>query len=555
MPPSTTAEPKVQVLPDDLVNQIAAGEVVERPASVVKELVENALDAGARSISIALENGGKRLVEVSDDGSGMSARDALAALERHATSKIRSFDDLLGVTTLGFRGEALPSIASVSRFSILTWDGAEEHGVEIDCVPGIAPQSRPAARARGTTIRVADLFDSVPARRKFLKSTDAEFRSIVSIVSSYALPNPSVAFRLGHNGREVLDLPSAPDGRERVVQILGSDVEESLAEIAMTIDPVSARGFVTRGLRYGSRRNQYFFVNGRLVKDRVLTHAVNRATEAFDGDGHPGVVLFVEIDPQLVDVNVHPAKTEVRFRDSGQVHVAVEVGVRNALGGPAQGIGLLAARETSESSDVEATRVDGSWPAPAGGSDAPAAQQALVAPAAQGRPAPRYEATPLFQQRPVVQPPREAPLGDLRGRVIGQYRDSYLLVDMPEGLRLVDQHAAHERVLYERLLASPPSHDASQRTLEPFIYEPGAAEAGTIASYLDELREAGFEIEPFSRGSFAISSIPAILRREGLDAFFRKLLDAAAWERSHVDRLRDLVDIRHLDIEKHFHRR
>ncbi|MBI2212858.1 MAG: DNA mismatch repair endonuclease MutL [Acidobacteria bacterium] len=599
MPPVETT-PQVRILPDELVNQIAAGEVVERPASVVKELVENALDARARSIEIVLENGGKRLVEVSDDGSGMSARDAIAALERHATSKIRSFDDLLNVATLGFRGEALPSIASVSRFSILTWDGIEAHGIEIDCVPGIAPESRPAARARGTTIRVADLFDSVPARRKFLKSTDAEFRSIVSIVSSYALPNPGVAFRLSHNAREVLDLPSASDARERVVQILGSDVDESLAEIAMTIDPVSTNGFVTRGLRYGSRRNQYFFVNGRLVKDRVLAHAVNRATEAFDGDGHPGVVLFVAIDPQLVDVNVHPAKTEVRFRDSGQVHVAVEVGVRNALGGPAQGGGLLSARETSEPSDGEATRVDGSWPAISERADAPAFQSPLIDPVSQPRSAPRYEATPLFQQKAIVQPPREAPLGDLRGRVIGQYRDSYVLVDMPEGLRLVDQHAAHERVLYERLLAAPPSHEASQRLLEPYIYEPGAAEAGTIASYLGELREAGFEIEPFSRGSFAISSIPAILRREGVDAFFRKLLDAAAWERSHVERLRDrllatiachaaikvhrpmsgsemsqliadllgaanpfacphgrpiIVDIRHFDIEKHFHRR
>ena len=599
MPPTETA-PRIQILADDLVNQIAAGEVVERPASVVKELVENALDAGALSISIALENGGKRLVEVSDDGVGMSARDAVTSLERHATSKIRSFDDLLSVATLGFRGEALPSIASVSRFTMLTWDGAEEHGVEIDCVPGIPPSPRPAARARGTTIRVADLFDNVPARRKFLKSSDAEFRAIVSIVSSYALPNPAVAFRLTHNGRAVLDLPAARDARERTIQILGSDVEPNLAEIAMTIAPVTARGFVTRGLRYGSRRNQYFFVNGRLVKDRVLTHATNRATEAFDADGHPAIVLFLEIDPQLVDVNVHPAKTEVRFRDSGQVHVAVEVGVRNALGGPEPGSGLLVARESGEPSDGEATRIDASWPAPGEGGEPLARQQSLGAPEPGPRLAPQYEATPLFQQRPLVQPPREAPLGDLRGRVIGQYRDSYVLADMPEGLRLVDQHAAHERVLYEKLLAKGQSHDASQRLLEPFIYEPGAAEAGTVASYLGELQEAGFEIEPFSRGSFAISAIPAILRREGLDVFFRKLLDAASWERSHVERIRDrllatiachaaikvhrpmsgsemshlmadllaaanpfacphgrpiIVDIRHFDIEKHFHRR
>ncbi len=591
--PSTT----VQILPDDLINQIAAGEVVERPASVVKELVENAIDAEASEIEIDLEDGGKRLIEVRDDGRGMSNGDALLALERHATSKISSFDDLLEVSTLGFRGEAIPSIASVCRFTLTTWDGEEEHGVEIDCVPGMERSITPAARARGTTVRVCDLFETVPARRKFLKSADAEMRQIVNIVSSYALVGSTVAFRLSHNGRVVLDLPAARDTRERVIQILGSEVEESLEPISMEAGATRATGWVTRGLRFGSRRNQYFFVNGRLVKDRVVTHAISRATDAFDSGGHPAVVLFLEITPSLVDVNVHPAKTEVRFRDSGQAHVAVEIGVRNALAGPEEGAGLLQTRETPDGQSGPVTELP-----PLSRGDR---QEAF--PPLHHDPRPIPDAMPLFQQRPIVQPPRvepqahrEAPLGDLRGRVIGQYRDSYILVDMPDGLRLVDQHVAHERVLYEKLIESPPSAIGVQRLLQPCIYEASVAEKALLESHLEELREVGFEIEPFSGTSFAISAIPTLMKRTSVEKFIRKLRDAAASERSHVGKLRDkliatiachaaikvhhplsgtemsqlvadllatenpfacphgrpiIVDIRHLDIEKHFHRR
>jgi len=571
--------------------------VVERPASVVKELVENAIDAGAGEIAIVLEDGGKRLIEVSDDGSGMPEADAVTALERHATSKIGSFDDLVRVSTLGFRGEALPSIASVSRFTLLTFDGESDHATEIDSVPGMKRTVRPAARSRGTTIRVCDLFETVPARRKFLKSADAELRQIVSVVTSYALASPGRSFRLSHNGRVVLDLPPASAERERVVQVLGSDVEESLEPILMEVGSTRAGGWVTRGTRFGSRRNQYLFVNGRLVKDRVLTHAISRATDAFDAKGHPAIILHLQIDPGLVDVNVHPAKTEVRFRDSGQVHVAVELGVRNALAGPQEGAGLMQARETTEWDDGPVRAIP-AWPG---------ATQSALPPLEQSVPPPVYEATPLFRQAPVVQPPREAgglareaPLGDLRGRVIGQYRDSYVLVDMPDGLRLVDQHVAHERVLYEKLCATPPSAIGVQRLLQPVIYETGAAAKGLLETHLEELRDVGFEIEPFSGNSFAISALPTLLRRDSIDRFFRKLLDAAAADRSHVGTLREkllatiachaaikvhrpmsgtemsqlvadllatqnpfscphgrpiIVDIRHLDIEKHFHRK
>jgi len=583
--------PRVQILPSDLVNQIAAGEVVERPASVVKELIENAIDAGATSIDILLENGGKKLIEVRDNGSGMSEEDARLSIERHATSKIRGFDDLTRVRTLGFRGEALPSIASVSRFTLATSDNESGEATEIECDPLTgARTARPAARDRGTTVSVRELFENVPARRKFLRSVDAEFRSIVTIVSSYALPLPSRAFRLEHNGRVVLDLAPAASDRERVVQILGSETAPHLEPIDGETGLARAAGYVTRGLRFGSRRNQFFFVNGRLVKDRVLTHAANRASGAFDFDGHPAVVLFLELAPELVDVNVHPAKTEVRFRDSSQVHVVVEQAIKRALGGAEEGAALIAS--------------------------APSTQHSALLPPQRYDDAPKWtpQFTPLFQTVAVVQPPvravaavemqEEAPpqLGDLQGRVIGQYRLSYILLDTPGGLRLVDQHVAHERVLYDRYLARVEARDpVSQQLLTPILYETGAAESAVLESHIEELRAIGFDMERFSGNAFAIAAMPPELIRNDVETFLRKLIDASLDEKSsHVTKVREriaaslacqaaikvhrplsgeemarvvaellqssnpfacphgrpiIVDIKHLDIERHFHRK
>ncbi len=598
----------IRVLPSDLVNQIAAGEVVERPASVVKELIENAIDAGATAIDVVLEHGGRKLIEISDNGSGMNEQDALLALERHATSKIRDFEDLTRVRTLGFRGEALPSIASVSRFTLLTSDGNAGHATEIVCDPLAGTrQVRPAARDRGTTISVGELFENVPARRKFLRSVDAEFRSIITTVSSYALPSPSRSFRLIHNGRLVLDLPPAQNHRDRATQILGSDTEGRLEPIDGALESVRATGFVTRGLRYGSKRNQFFFVNGRLVRDRVLTHAANRASDAFDFEGHPAIILFLDVEPETVDVNVHPAKTEVRFRDSGAIHVVVEQSIRRALGGAEEGSGLL-------SHPLRDAPMPGAAPL-----DLPG--EGLFPPARYDVPRVAAEVTPLFQSRgAVVQPPAGAPasavtesepatefeappdLGDLRGRVIGQYRMSYILLDMPGGLRLVDQHVAHERVLYDRYWTRiGTGQPVTQQLLTPTLYECGASESAVLESHLEELRGVGFDIERFSGNTFAIAALPAELVRHDVDSFLRKLIDASLEEKgSHVTRVREricaslacqaaikvhrplggeemarlvgelldssnpyacphgrpiIVDIRHPDIERHFHRR
>ena len=596
--------PRIHLLPSDLINQIAAGEVVERPASVVKELVENAIDAGATVIDVILENGGKKLIEVRDNGSGMGPDDALLALERHATSKIRGFDDLARVRTLGFRGEALPSIASVSRFTLTTSAGDADAAVAIECDPltGVRT-SRPAARDRGTSISVRELFENVPARRKFLKSADAEFRSIVTIISSYALPLPSRAFRVEHNGRTVVDLPPAATMRDRVVQIIGDDAGPYLEEIDATFDRVHAAGFVTRGLRFGSRRNQFFFVNGRLVKDRVLTHAASRGAGAFDFDGHPAIVLFLDIDPEFVDVNVHPAKTEVRFRDSGLVHVAVEQGIKRALGGAEEGSLLLQPAGPPPLSALSASAPPSPLFPPQRFDDAPRGY--------------RPEFTPLFQRQSIVQPPLreqtatiEAPtvaaeheprLGDLQGRVIGQYRMSYIVIDTPTGLRLIDQHVAHERVLYDRYFDRAAAHaPVNQQLLTPMLYESGATESAVLESHIEELRAVGFEIERFSGNVFAIAAVPPELVKNDIDAFLHKLVDASLEDRSHLQHLREkvcaslacqaaikvhrplngeemarltaelldssnpyacphgrpiIVDIRHLDIEKHFHRK
>jgi DNA mismatch repair protein MutL len=595
--------PAIHILPSDLVNQIAAGEVVERPASVVKELVENAIDAEARTIDILLENGGKTSIEIRDDGCGMSEADALLAIERHATSKIRDFDDLTRVRTLGFRGEALPSIASVSRFTLTSADGNSGAAVELSCDPLTGGKTiRPAARDRGTTIAVRELFENVPARRKFLRSGDAEFRAIVTIVSSYALPLPERAFRLEHNGRVVLDLPPASDTRERVLQVIGSDAAESLSPVDTRIGATHVTGFVTQRLRFGSRRNQFFFVNGRLVKDRVLTHAANRACDAFDFDGHPALILFIELPPEAVDVNVHPAKTEVRFRDSSQVHVAVEQAVKRALGGAEEGGALIREGTAGDS-------------APHGSS--------LFPPQRYDDAGPRWTPafTPLFQRESIIQPPVQPPvqssqvrsaalleaetapqLGDLKGRVIGQYRMSYILLDTPGGLRLVDQHVAHERVLYDRYLARIEARQpVSQQLLTPILYETGAAECAVLESHVEELRAVGFDVERFSGNAFAVSAVPPELMRHDLETFFRKLIDASSEEKSsHVTRVREritaslacqaaikvhrtlsgeemarlvaelldssnpfacphgrpiLVDIKHIDIERHFHRK
>jgi DNA mismatch repair protein MutL len=327
--------PTVQVLPDSLVNQIAAGEVIERPASVVKELVENSLDAGARRVTVDVEGGGVARIDVGDDGGGMGPEDARLALERHATSKIRSFEDLTRIGTLGFRGEALPSIASVSRLTLTTSPDDSGLGTEVLAERGAPPRTAPARHPKGTRILVENLFGNVPARKKFLKSPEAELRAIVRALTAQALGRPDVAFTLRAGPRTLVDLPAALDGAARFHDVVGRSVVKALVPVSFSFGGMTLTGAVTPPeVTFASRTNQWFFVNGRAAKDSTVAHAAALAArDVLRDDRFPAFALFLSCDPLLCDVNVHPQKLEVRFRDPSTVHSIVHRGLALALTG------------------------------------------------------------------------------------------------------------------------------------------------------------------------------------------------------------------------------
>jgi DNA mismatch repair protein MutL len=434
-----------------LINQIAAGEVVERPASVVKELVENALDAGATHVVVEVEGGGIQRLSVQDDGCGMTAEDALLALERHATSKIRTLDDLVEVTTLGFRGEALPSIASVSRLILTTSSDSSGLATEVRAEKGLPAVARPVRSTRGTRVVVEELFENVPARRKFLKSVEGEMKACLKLFNTLALSRPDVHFTLLGKGRELLDFPKAATARDRLGELLGPQAVKRLVPIDFEFSGMTLSGAVSSaGDSFASRAYQWLFVNGRAVKDQTIAHAVSLAAQEILPQGrHPSFVLFITVDPPDCDVNVHPQKHEVRFRDPGPVHSLVHRGLAAALGGS------RGATEVSGSTLMSMRRVAPFTPKPG---EALFANLAALASDPDRSKEPPAPAARLFTQPPVTQQTsayREtvsssSPVGYLR--LIGQYRDSFLLADGEEGLVLIDQHVAHERVRYEAIL-------------------------------------------------------------------------------------------------------
>jgi DNA mismatch repair protein MutL len=329
----TTERKRIQRLPDALVNKIAAGEVVERPASVVKELLENSLDAGARRVTVAVEDGGRTLIRVSDDGSGIAAEEAGLAFAQHATSKVASVEDLFAISTMGFRGEALASIASVSHATMVTRTAASEQGVRIEVRDSAAGAAMPCAAAVGTSIEVRDLFYSVPARRKFLRTDATEFSHIHEMVLRAALPHPVVGFELWNNGRVVLELPASGDHRMRVGEALGKELYPQLMEVDFLERGIRVHGFIGQpSLARATAKYQYVFLNGRFIRDRAILHAVKEAYRGLvEPASQPVAILFLEMDPGMFDVNVHPQKTEVRFRDSGSVYRAVLAAMREKL--------------------------------------------------------------------------------------------------------------------------------------------------------------------------------------------------------------------------------
>ncbi|MGA2076879.1 MAG: DNA mismatch repair endonuclease MutL [Terriglobia bacterium] len=601
----------IRILPEIVVNKIAAGEVVERPASVVKELVENSVDAGAGLIQVSVESGGKRLIRVVDDGCGMSHDDALLAFERHATSKIHSAEDIFEISTLGFRGEALPSMAAVSRLVLETRHASESSGTRLEIAGGKLRDVKEVAWEAGTRVEVRDLFYNTPARRKFLKSESTELGHIASLVTHYALAHPDKGFRLTSLNNEILQVSPVSSLRERVYQVMGAQTLEQLIEIA----PVERRmvvpappgieeegesaaeaplvrvfGFTSRPeVHKLNRNNIYFFVNRRLVRDRLILHAITEAyRNILPASVFPVALIFLELPAVEVDVNVHPSKVEVRFRHSGFVHDLVRDSLRQALlatrpvasfpmGRSSREVPVETdAAEVAEKLAEEAARqgvqdpligpppqsragtpshdsrgapwqprtgtpsqvrtgtpwraptpfkLSSPEPVPRTGQLPLEAALSPYAPAAS-----RFEAdSRVLQATPYdIAPPGELP-ADLQP--LGQVQESFIVATNPAGLWVVDQHAAHERVLFDRHVRMRQEKKVSvQRLLVPIILELRAEQQVTYQEIAEELAANGFEVEPFGQRTLAIKAAPAETRADDVGDLMREILDNARQE-------------------------
>ena len=491
----------IRVLPSELVDQIAAGEVIERPASVVKELAENSLDAGARHIEVDVERGGTGLIRVRDDGAGITAAELPAAVARHATSKIASLEDLEAIATLGFRGEALPSIGSVSRLRIVSRAALAGQAAEIAVDGATVGPVRPAAHPAGTSVEVRDLFFNVPARRKFVRSEATELTHIVRLVERLALSRFDVGFRLRHGTRTLLETQAVdgPGGEAaRLAAVLGGDFAAGAVPVRHAAGPVMLSGWV--GLPTRSRAQpdqQFWFVNGRSVRDRLLMNAVRLAYRDVLYHGrHAAYVLYLTLDPRLVDVNAHPAKLEVRFRDSRQIHDFAFRAIERSL----------AATQPNLAAAPAAASPGGNGAPPPPSAVHPGAGSAPLA-FADSAPDP-WALAALVREAPAPPPAGEQPLG----AALAQLHGVYILAQNRDGLVLVDMHAAHERVLYEQLKAErargPP---ATQRLLTPLVIELKAHELAALLERRGEFERAGFELDALGPTRLAVRAVPALL--------------------------------------------
>jgi len=542
----------IHILPEQVASQIAAGEVVERPASAVKELVENSLDAGAKSISVEIAQGGCDLLSVADDGCGMGAEDAILSIRRHATSKIRDASDLTAIRTLGFRGEALASIASVARLSMATRRAADANGAELTIVGGEIEQNRICAMAPGTRIGVRDLFFNTPARLKFLKTVATEQAAIAEAIQRLALANHSVAFSLLADGRVIFDLPRASSLIERIRQLFGAKLAAQMLPFESVRPEMRVGGFASLSQEsFPTPRMVFTFVNRRSVRDRVLMRATAQAYETLLPRGrHPAVALFVELRPEDVDVNVHPMKTEVRFKRAGSVFELVLHALRDRLAdqtpagaSAAAQSGVLAqaaavpelsstAPDAGTAAPTLAAPPDGSagaavTPAGAGGRDARASRPLHLVPDARsparaeqralglGYSGTGAAAVPAAAPVPAASSAPAIPLYS-RLRIIGQIFAGYIALEGEDGLILVDQHAAHERVTFERLRAELRSGSIrTQQLLAPEAIELDPARAAQVQAALSELRALGFELEPFGATTIVLKGTPAVFGPEG----------------------------------------
>jgi len=575
---------KIRILSDQVANQIAAGEVVERPASVVKELLENSLDAGATRIRVEVEAGGRKLIRIVDNGQGMGRDDALLAFERHATSKLRSSDDLLSIATLGFRGEALPSIASVARVSLETRAAEDEAGTIMEIAGGKLLRVEDAGLPEGTTIAVRDLFFNTPARRKFMRSEQTELGHVAALVTHYALAHPSMHFELHSATQALLTAPAVANTGERLYQIFGREIFESMIPVAAEIDFTRAglpepppwkrsedyeppepgflrlSGFVSKPeLQKLNRNSIYIFVNGRLIRDRLILHAFTEAyRNIIPATSFPVVLLFLEMPPQEVDVNVHPAKTEVRFRQGSFVHDFIRDTVRTALmkarpaasfftaltAAPTAGSSLMV--DVSPLSGVDQTvyqpRADGDTlvaesEAAAQTDDVAtfALHEKIVSPSparlgfegsgmAVGYDESDADSSSEAQSDSSPQPTLNS-LATLKP--IGQLHDSFILATNEEGLWIVDQHVAHERVLFEKILRERKIEQVQrQRLLMPVLVELLPEQMVTFAAIAEELERNGFEAEPIGPRTLAVKATPVGLEGKELERVLEELLGA-----------------------------
>ncbi len=522
----------IRTLPLQLVNQIAAGEVVERPASVIKELVENSLDAGARRIELEIEAGGLRACLVRDDGCGISAEELPLALARHATSKIENLQDLEHVATLGFRGEALPSIASVSRLGLISRTEDGDSGWRVEVEDGRIGNPAPAAHPRGTTVAVRDLFYNTPARRRFMRTERTEFGHIEKVARRLALSRFDVAFRLVHDGRPVFDLrPAAtPEARlKRIAEVCGEAFADHALEVSHEASGLRLWGWL--GLPTFSRSQpdlQYFFVNGRMIRDKLVTHALRQgyADVLFHGR-QPAYVLYLEMDPALVDVNAHPTKHEVRFRDSRTIHGFLFRTVERALAGTRPG-----GEEAAASAPATASVPSEAQPAsPTQGAMAlavaespPLSSAGFAGAAARGG---RGFAHAHDFQRPAP-PPDTADMPPL-GFALAQLGGIYILAQNREGLVIVDMHAAHERVLYERLKSALTDKGlAAQPLLVPVSLRVASTEADLAEEASEALSRLGFELQRRGPDVLVVRQVPAVLARSDIEALVRDVLSDLA---------------------------
>ncbi|MDA8094121.1 MAG: DNA mismatch repair endonuclease MutL [Betaproteobacteria bacterium] len=509
--------PSIRLLPDLLINQIAAGEVVERPASALKELLENSLDAGARDISVQLAGGGVKLIRVADQGMGIPKAELPLALERHATSKIGSLEDLIRVRSMGFRGEALASIAAVSRMAITSRMAGDPHGYRIESQGGQMSEIEPAAGPTGTVVEVKDLFFNTPARRKFLRSEATEFGHCDEAFKRLALSRADVGFTLQHNGRVQRHLARGEGGAaRRIVDILGAEFGENAARVE-----VSGGGLRLSGMAayptYGSasRDAQYVFVNGRFVRDKLLAHAIREAyADMLHHDRHPAFVLYLDLDPEGVDVNVHPTKSEVRFREARGVHQFVYHALQQAL-----------------------SRTSALGASPMHGRDAAPPPDAALAPPAMRQTAMAFQAPPtadvygaLFGRWPVPQTSPSDPTEDQTvtpplGYAIGQLKGIYVLAQNEEGLVVVDMHAAHERIVYEKLKAAFDAKAiAAQPLLIPVTFPADALDVAAVEEERERLRELGFDMAALSPTAVVVRAVPALLADGDVSALAKALV-------------------------------